>query len=580
MLAALGLLALPVQAAPPPLALEGWEYRWGDSPAGPEGRPAWLTEASGWQAIDFPSNPPGRQGQQHAWFRTTLPDGEWRDPVLYITSIDLIGQLYLDGELLYQYGEFDAEGRGDFAGWPWHMIELPADFAGATLHLRVYSYYTDIGLWGEVQLMDRLDGLNAVLQNSAKALAVGTFCLLLAVLALLFALLGPQRHGFVGIALFASASGLMLLAEAPARQLLLERALWWDTLRAASYFTLPVAMSLLLAHWLDGAAARWMRWLWRLHLAYLAGALTLVQAGAISLSLTFPAFDALLAITLPLMLLLALWQVPRLGMEQRLIVASFVLFAPLLLVDMLVAHGFVSWRSVPLSTGALGFALAIAGLSLWDYRRTQQRLAELNRSLERQVAERTAELDRLVETLEGYSYQDALTGLKNRRYFDELLDHEARSADREGQAFSLVLMDLDHFKQVNDRYGHEGGDQVLRQFATLLQAHFRDSDVVCRLGGEEFVALLPGADPANAAARAAAVTRAVGQHAFRCGTEAPFRVTLSCGVASYPAHTADPLALVGLADHALYCAKRSGRNRIVTWTPDAEGGHSQVATLG
>ncbi len=580
MFAALGLLALPVQAAPPPLALEGWEYRWGDSPPGPDGSPAWLTEASGWQAIDFPSNPPGRQGQQHAWFRTTLPNGEWRDPVLYITSIDLIGQLYLDGELLYQYGEFDAEGRGDFAGWPWHMVELPEDFADRTLHLRIFSYYTDIGLWGEVQLMDRIDGLNGVIQGSAKALAVGAFCLLLAVLALLFALLGQQRRGFIGIALFASASGLMLLAEAPARQLLLERALWWDTLRAASYFTLPVAMGLLLAHWLEGTAARWMRWLWRLHLAYLAGALTLVQAGAISLSLTFPAFDALLAITLPLMLLLALWQASRLGMEQRLVVASFVLFAPLLLVDMLVAHGFVSWRSIPLSSGALGFALAIAGISLWDYRRTQQRLAELNQSLERQVAERTAELDRMVETLEGYSYQDALTGLKNRRYFDELLAHESRRADREREPLSLVLMDLDHFKQVNDRHGHEAGDQVLRQFATLLQAHFRDSDVVCRLGGEEFVALLPGADPADAAARAAAVTRAVGQHVFLWGDKPLESVTLSCGVASYPAHTAEPLALVGLADRALYCAKRSGRNHSVTWSPDAEGDESRVGALG
>ncbi|MFO7647839.1 MULTISPECIES: GGDEF domain-containing protein [Halomonas] len=562
------LLVVPAaQSAAPPLAVDqGWEYRWGDSPLAPDGRPAWLAEDEGWQDIAYPSNPPDREGRRHVWFRTTLPDGEWRDPVLYLTSIDLIGQIYLDGELLYQYGEFDAQGQGDFAGWPWHLIELPEDFAGKALHVRVYSYYTDIGLWGEIRIMDRIALLKQIIQDSLKDLTVGAFVLLLAVLAGIFALLGPDRRAFGGLALFAFASGTMLLAEAPIRQLLLDRALLWDTLRAASYFTLPVAMGILLASWLDETPRRWIRRLWQLHLAYLVGAIGLVQAGAISLSLTFPAFDALLAITLPLMLLLALWQFTRLSHEQRLVVASFILFAPLLLADMLVAHGLVAWRTVPLSLGTLGFSLAIVGVSLWHYRRTRQELDRLNHSLEQQVADRTLELGRLVQKLEGLSYEDALTGLKNRRHFDELLKHEAARGRRTRTPLALVMIDIDHFKRFNDLHGHEAGDAVLAAVGGLLRQSFRDGDVVCRLGGEEFVVVMPGATAATAEARIGRLLQGVRGYRFRHRDRELEAITLSCGVAAFPEHGDDPLALTRLADRALYRAKHRGRDRSETWS--------------
>ncbi|MFY0988911.1 GGDEF domain-containing protein [Halomonas sp. C05BenzN] len=555
-------------ASPPPMAVDaGWEYRWGDSPSAPDGSPAWLEGIEGgWQAIDFPSNPPGREGRRHAWFRTTLPSGEWRDPVLYITSIDLIGQVYLDGELLYQYGEFDERGQGEFAGWPWHMIELPEDFAGKPLHVRVYSYYTDIGLWGEVQVMDRIDLLTRVIQRSIKDLAVGAFVLLLAVLAGIFALLGPDRRAFGGLTLFAFASGAMLLAETPVRQLLYPYALTWDTLRAASYYTLPVAMGILLACWLDGGPQRWIGRLWQLHLAYLVGAIGLVQAGVISLSLTFPAFDALLAFTLPLMLLLALCRFPRLSHEQRLVVVSFVLFAPLLIADMLVAHGIVEWRAIPLSLGILGFSLALVSISLWHYRRTRRELDRLNASLEQQVADRTDELGRLVQKLEGLSYEDSLTGLKNRRHFDEMLQHEAARARRNRSPMALAMIDIDHFKHFNDQHGHEAGDAVLAAVGGLLREHFRDADVVCRLGGEEFVVIVPGATAAEAEARVQRLLRGIRGYRFRHRDRELDAITLSCGVAAFPEHGDDPLALTRLADRALYRAKHRGRDRSETWT--------------
>ncbi|TFH86839.1 GGDEF domain-containing protein [Billgrantia azerbaijanica] len=172
----------------------------------------------------------------------------------------------------------------------------------------------------------------------------------------------------------------------------------------------------------------------------------------------------------------------------------------------------------------------------------------------------------MVRKLEGFSYEDPLTGLKNRRHFDELLQHEATRAKRNGTPLSLVMIDLDHFKQINDHHGHEAGDTVLMGVAELLQRHFRDADVVCRLGGEEFVAILPGATTEQAEARAEALVGAVRQLTLSHGETALGAVTLSCGVATYPCHTREPQALLGLADKALYHAKHHGRDRCVTWS--------------
>ncbi|MDX5976938.1 GGDEF domain-containing protein [Vreelandella alkaliphila] len=558
-------------AASPPQPLQSWEYRWGDSPQDSNNRLLWLhSNASEWQAIDSPFNPPGREGHEHLWLRTTLPAGDWNDPVLFITSMNLIGQVYLGDKLIYQYGEFDAQGKGSFAGWPWHMIDLPDDATGQLLTFRFYSYYTSIGLWGQVQVMERSDVLNQVIHDSAQDLGVSALVLVLAILATIFALIGPQRQGFGAIALFAYASGLMLLAETPARQLISDDALGWDMLRAGSYYTLPVALGLLLSNWLEGTAKRWITRLWVTHLLYLVFAMGLVLLGVISLSLTFPIFDVMLAISLPVMLVLALMRFQWLNVEQRLLVVSFTFFAPLLLADMAVAHGFVAWRSVPLSYGTLAFAVANAAIFLWHYRHTQQQLALANETLEQQVASRTADLDRLVQELDSLSRKDPLTGLHNRRHFDSAFEHQCQRVRQPTSQLSVLMLDVDYFKQINDDFGHDAGDAVLVDIAQLLRQHLRDLDVICRFGGEEFVALLPATSRTVAESRAKALLISISKTAFAHQGIPLRQITLSCGIATYPDHTQDPKTLLRLADEALYQAKHSGRNRCVVWEDSLE----------
>lgn len=560
------VLATTVMAAPRELE-NGWEYRWGDSPFLSDGTPVWILPGNddAWRPIDFPSNPPHREGREQAWFRATLPAGEWRDPVLYIYSIDLIAEAYLGGERIYRYGTFDTDGEVRFAGWPWHMIALPQNTAGQQLYLRVYSDYTDIGLWGEIKLMERAELFGYILRHSAVALIISPLCLLLALLAGSFAVIQTERRSFAAIALFGLAAGTMILAESQASQLLLDAPLLWDYLAAGGYFTLPIALGLLLEHWFVDTRPRLIRRIWQAHLGYLIAALGSAGLGWIDLATTFPVFDALLVISLVILLAVITPKLRLLNRHQQAILATFAVFGVLLLVDMAVAHGLLPWVRVPVSVGALAFALTIVVISLFDYAHTQRELKRLNLRLETEVAARTQQLQNLVERLETYSYTDPLTGLHNRRYFDELLRYEGHQAQRLGTSLALAMIDIDHFKRVNDRHGHEAGDQVLAGVAATLNEHFRDADVVCRLGGEEFVVLLPGADADAALERLETLMVRLAGRIYWHEGHMLGPVTISSGIAAYPTHTTDPMALAGLADRALYAAKEGGRAQVAVY---------------
>ena len=171
---------------------------------------------------------------------------------------------------------------------------------------------------------------------------------------------------------------------------------------------------------------------------------------------------------------------------------------------------------------------------------------------------------RLRETLRRQSVLDPLTGLFNRRHFDAALKRELARARRKNVPVSLVLVDIDHFKRVNDEYGHAVGDAVLRTFAQQLRLGIREGDIACRYGGEEMVLLLPECTATDAGNRAEAIRIALAAIAPHPEGEGPQKVTASFGVAAYPAHAQDAEALFWAADKALYRAKQQGRNRVVT----------------
>jgi diguanylate cyclase (GGDEF)-like protein len=176
------------------------------------------------------------------------------------------------------------------------------------------------------------------------------------------------------------------------------------------------------------------------------------------------------------------------------------------------------------------------------------------------VGERSRAIDALAQalkTLREEAIRDPLTNLYNRRFLHDYLSRELARAKREGIRVAVIMIDLDHFKRVNDTAGHGAGDEVLVQLAALLKRHIRGSDIACRLGGEEFTLVLPNATLQSARSRADAICQAVREESVLL-----MGVTASLGVATFPESAAEADALLHAADLALYQAKARGRNQV------------------
>jgi len=162
---------------------------------------------------------------------------------------------------------------------------------------------------------------------------------------------------------------------------------------------------------------------------------------------------------------------------------------------------------------------------------------------------------------------DSKTGVYNYRFFYERLSDEIRRHEAKEKPFSLIFVDVDYLKDINDRYGHQVGDEVLVQVAELIKDSVRATDEVARYGGEEFVVLLPAAGGDEALVVAERVRWAVEAHHFECQRcVAPVRVTVTAGVATYPEHATQPDELIFRADEAMYYGKHRGRNRVSLYT--------------
>ncbi|MBI5829569.1 MAG: diguanylate cyclase, partial [Chloroflexi bacterium] len=170
---------------------------------------------------------------------------------------------------------------------------------------------------------------------------------------------------------------------------------------------------------------------------------------------------------------------------------------------------------------------------------------------------------RLHESVQHLAVTDGLTGAFNRRYLDEFLAKELQRCARYQRGVSLILLDIDHFKEYNDAYGHPAGDEALRQVVGVLQKNVRAVDIVARYGGEEFAVVLPETDAAGAQAAAEKIRAAIEAHEFQHG-----HLTASLGVAHCAATLeATPETIIAMADRALYNAKRNGRNCVCAWEP-------------
>ena len=220
-------------------------------------------------------------------------------------------------------------------------------------------------------------------------------------------------------------------------------------------------------------------------------------------------------------------------------------------------EGWFNVRGVPLEEdgeilGAIYILEDVTGL-----KSAKSELILANERLSRQMEE----IRQLHEDLREQVIRDPLTTLHNRRYLDETLERELARAEREHSPMALVMIDVDNFKEINDTYGHHAGDLVLKNLARQLRGQTRASDLVCRLGGDEFLVVLINARQADAVRRAEQYRTTFGQ-SVAVFEGAEIHATLSLGIAMFPDQGATSREVITAADRALYESKRKGRNRI------------------
>lgn len=188
------------------------------------------------------------------------------------------------------------------------------------------------------------------------------------------------------------------------------------------------------------------------------------------------------------------------------------------------------------------------------------------------------ERSRLLKEIGELAARDAITGLYNRRELRRFLDYELERSKRYGHPLSCVMIDIDHFKEINDQFGHRAGDEVLRQIAQALRAHYRTTDLLARFGGDEFVAVMTETSADVARQGGERLRKLVETESIKINREnnsiENIKITLSIGLAEFPGDADSGEALIEAADQALYEAKRQGRNRVVRFHAEQAKGDS------
>jgi diguanylate cyclase (GGDEF)-like protein len=195
-----------------------------------------------------------------------------------------------------------------------------------------------------------------------------------------------------------------------------------------------------------------------------------------------------------------------------------------------------------------------------ERKQVEKRLRYVNDRQQSQLIE----IGLLQSKLREQAIRDPLTNLFNRRYLEETLDHEMARASREGYSICIMMIDLDHFKKVNDTYGHEAGDKVLKAIASTLAVETRRGDFACRYGGEEFVIVMPNMDSQPAYERAENLRNTLNSLYIPYGIYS-LTITISMGIASFPANGLTREAILRAADKAMYAAKEAGRDHILSY---------------
>lgn len=527
----LGLL-VPVPRAEAVTLANDWQYQ--------------LRPDTGWVDFTYPQLPELPAGTRMLWLRTTLqPDDYQSDTLMFMTFMQSV-RIWVNDSLVYHYGSFEVQHAR--AGSRWHLVHLPKITAPAEMRVLVYADTTDA-----------LRGLNTLSLAPGEVQVQRLFlydlpvCLALpaAGLIILLMLLCCQfdktawRRLYLAVAGFMLVFALWAVCATHTKMLFIDRPVfWWYAISVLAYL-LPLSANCVLYELLKKEPHTYPGLVILADLLLFVGALVGELSGRWSLNAGMFVFYPLLGVTEALMAWWLLMACRRGNQLCRAILPATVGFTLLGLFDGLTGHFHLfAWR----------LYLTPLGIFLFMYFIMQVLRAQLGR--ERNLVARMSQLQHKVAQATERSERDPLTGCYNRAAADRLYSQAVRQAVTEQMPLSLIMLDIDHFKQFNDTYGHEMGDKVLQLFSATLRQVLSQNKSMIRWGGEEFIIICPNMTPMEALVLANELRRRVAAERLQ-----GLQITCSLGVSGWQGKEKDTLStLCERADRALYQAKEAGRN--------------------
>lgn len=503
--------------------------------------------AGAWRPFQPPGQPPFAKGTQYLWLRTTLPEEAVHDATLLFNVTGQNFEIWLDDQKIYSYGDME-QGPMSY-GQRWHMVTLPPDYEGRTLLIRTRSDNPFcLGNFGTIQLESSVTQMATILRRDIPYIAnipLGIFMIFI----MMMYYMSPTapKSLYTQIILFIGCFVSWMMCVLNTKQLFLDAPVfWWFLLRINAYM-LPILANLIIYRVID---RQYRRRTWLTVLAFAALFLTALLAELVGLN-GLDACASVFYILLPVLEgLVAYWTIRSAiwgNYYCRALLPSLVAMLVMGTLDGAFGHFF--W--LPESGSLLPYGTFTIGIFVLYIVRQQIRR-------ERSLAIRAAGLaDAMAEAVER-SETDRLTHCYNRNRLDAVLETEISRHREEKETFSLIMLDIDFFKRINDSYGHDAGDEVLASFAGLIRDNIKKSDVFVRWGGEEFILVCRGCSKDEAQLVAERLRRQVAYSDIFPRQ----RITCSIGVASWQGSGDTATALLKRVDTALYTAKRNGRNMV------------------
>ncbi|OMH39402.1 hypothetical protein BGP75_03585 [Motiliproteus sp. MSK22-1] len=553
---------------------DGWSLHWGDL----EYSDGWKFEEAEWEDLTSPTDIPGRTNENILWLRIKVDKGQWRDPYIFVSSIDLTTQVFESGQLSYHFGEIDQDGNSHFEGWPWHLIPVNITTSPTSLYFRIYSDYPFIGLSGEVLIGNKADLLDRVY---SRGITGAVFILIIFIAGLLSTSLGlikKDSHVALSTGLLSFDLALMMFSENELSQVVYNDPLVWRYLAVFSYFLIPAFLALILREWFQRKQPAVFNAVFWIATAFAAGVALLSAFTDFNFVNAYPYFDALFIALVLALLISSASRYRSFGIQDGLVIFGILALFVSLLLDMLSSHALIDWIGRTGQWGLIFFTLAMLAVYFNKDWEQQITLRALTSSLELQVAERTQELTESQALLQQLAREDFLTGLLNRRAFMEQANGAVANAIRYYHPLSLMLFDIDFFKEINDTHGHATGDEILRALAKVAKKECREGDLICRYGGEEFVVLLHETPASDALMLVSRLQKVIQNIVVQSPDGKSVQITASFGLISYSRFQSDaekeqystPSRLLELllnqADQAMYDVKQTGRNGIREYT--------------